>query len=62
MFNIGDKIYKDKGDYTFEGEIMAVVFKKSGVRRYVVEDDRGLLLIMSENQFSGILERHGEVS
>lgn len=46
----GDRVIKTTGDYTFEGEIRAVVTKKSGVVRYVVEDNRGLLMIMSEAQ------------
>lgn len=47
---IGDRVRKGSGDYTFEGEVRAVFTKKPGLRRYVVEDDRGLLLIMNGNQ------------
>lgn len=46
--NLGDKIIKDSGDYTFKGEIVSVFTKKSGVVRYVVENDAGILLIMSD--------------
>ena len=49
-FKNGDKVKKVGGDYTFEGEIVSGFFKKSGVIRYVVEDDRGCLHIFSTNQ------------
>lgn len=44
------KVSKRGGDYEFDGEIRAVVVKRSGAARYVVEDDRGLLLIMNGKQ------------
>ena len=44
-FSIGDLVEKAGGDYSFPGEVRAVFVKKSGARRYVVEDDRGLLFI-----------------
>lgn len=44
---IGVRVEKRSGDYDFDGEIRAVVIKRSGDIRYVVEDDRGLLLIMN---------------
>jgi hypothetical protein len=47
---IGYPVSKRGGDYSFTGEIIAVVIKKSGAVRYVVEDDRGLLLIMNGRQ------------
>src|SRR5215472_6889922 len=53
---IGTRAVKLAGDYTFEGEVRAVVFKKSGAVRYVVEDDRGLLLIMNAEQIGFIDE------
>ena len=37
-------------DYEFDGDIRGVVTKRSGAIRYVVEDDRGLLLIMNAKQ------------
>lgn len=49
-FQVGDKVMKDSGDYVFEGIVIAVFAKKSGAIRYVVEDSRGLLLIMSTKQ------------
>lgn len=47
---IGHKVQKRGGDYEFDGEVVAVITKKSGAVRYVVEDDRGLLLIMNAKQ------------
>lgn len=48
-FNIGDVVDKKGGDYSFTGVVVAAFQKQSGAWRYVVEDDRGLLLIHSEN-------------
>ncbi len=48
MFEIGDKVEKVGGDYTFEGIIVSVFEKLSGVIRLVVEDDRGVLHVYSE--------------
>ncbi len=47
---IGARVRKTQGDYVFEGEIRSVFTKRSGVIRVVVEDSRGLLLIMNEKQ------------
>lgn len=47
---VGDKIIKETGDYTFEGIIVCAFNKLKGAKRFVVEDNRGLLLIMNENQ------------
>jgi hypothetical protein len=47
---IGERVIKSSGDYVFEGEIVSVFTKRSGAVRYVVEDDRGLLLIMNAKQ------------
>jgi hypothetical protein len=47
---IGDRVVKTGGDYTFEGIIIAVFQKRSGAIRYVVEDDRGLIMIMNPQQ------------
>lgn len=50
-FRVGDKVYKSKGDYTFDGEIVGVIQKRNGAVRVVAElDGRGLLHIFSENQ------------
>lgn len=50
-FQVGKRVVKSSGDYTFEGTIVAKFPKRSGAIRYVIEDDRGLLLIMSAKQF-----------
>jgi len=47
---IGRKVQKRGGDYEFDGEIRAVIVKRSGAVRYAVEDDRGLLLVMNAKQ------------
>lgn len=44
---IGKRVSKTGGDYSFDGEIRAVFRKKSGVVRYVVENDQGILHIFS---------------
>lgn len=46
-FNLADQVAKVGGDYTFVGVIVAAFPKLSGVRRYVVEDDRGVLHVYS---------------
>lgn len=51
-FNRGDRVCKTKGDYVFEGVVVARFEKRSGFLRYVVEDDRGLLFIFSQGQLS----------
>lgn len=45
---VGDKVSKVGGDYRFDGTVVAVFSKVSGVIRLVVEDDRGILHIYSE--------------
>lgn len=45
---IGDRVEKVGGDYTFVGVIVADFLKLSGARRFVVEDDRGVLHVYSE--------------
>lgn len=54
-FNKGDRVEKRKGDYTFNGVVVARFAKRSGAERYVVEDDRGLLFIFSQGQLSKAL-------
>lgn len=49
-FNLGEKVWKAKGDYTFRGEVVGVILKLSGSIRYVVENSDGILHIFSENQ------------
>jgi hypothetical protein len=45
---IGDKVEKVGGDYTFVGIVVAAFKKLSGVERFVVEDDRGVLHVYSQ--------------
>ena len=45
---VGDEVEKVGGDYTFAGVIVAKFNKLSGVERFVVEDDRGVLHVYSE--------------
>lgn len=52
FFKVGDSVAKNCGDYRFTGWVAAVFAKRSGLVRYVVEDERGMLMIMSENQLS----------
>ncbi len=47
-FHVGDPVSKTGGDYRFDGIIVSVFAKLSGVRRYVAEDDRGILHIYSD--------------
>lgn len=44
-FAVGDSVSKVGGDYRFDGIVVAAFQKLSGVWRYVVEDDRGILHI-----------------
>lgn len=44
---VGDPVEKVGGDYRFEGHIVARFRKRSGELRYVVEDERGILMIYS---------------
>ena len=48
-YKIGQRFKKEGGDYTFEGEIIAVFKKRSGAIRYAGEDDRGLIFIFNES-------------
>lgn len=45
---VGDKVEKVGGDYTFCGTIVSRFTKLSGAVRFVVEDDRGVLHVYSE--------------
>lgn len=45
---IGNEVEKIGGDYTFEGVVVAAFKKLSGVERFVVEDNRGVLHVYSE--------------
>ena len=49
-YRVGQQVYKSGGDYRFSGAIVAVFQKLSGLTRYVVEDERGILHIFNGNQ------------
>ncbi len=48
VFDIGDRVIKSDGDYTFEGEIVSKFTKLSGDTRYVLENDQGMLHTCSD--------------
>lgn len=48
---VGDAVRKIGGEYEFEGYVVAVFTKRNKkTLRYVVEDNRGLLLILNSTQ------------
>jgi hypothetical protein len=49
-FTEGQRVVKETGDYTFEGDIRSVFSKRSGAIRYCVENDEGVIHIFSEHQ------------
>lgn len=53
-FQVGDKVEKISGDYTFEGIVVAAFSKLSGKTRYVVENPDGILHIFSEKQLTEV--------
>jgi len=54
VFSPGDVVEKTGGDYTFRGVVVAAFNKRDGQARYVVEDDRGLLLIHSNRTLTRV--------
>lgn len=51
---VGDRVVKNGGDYTYEGVVVAKFYKTDGLTlRIVVEHDDGMLFIFN----SGQLER-----
>ncbi len=53
-FDVGDRVYKIGGDYSFEGVVVSAFDKTTGFRRYVVENPQGLLHIFSGRQLGRI--------
>lgn len=49
--NVGDKVRRVNSDYEFVGTLVSVFKKTSGLTRYVVEDDRGVLFIWRRENF-----------
>lgn len=54
---LGASVAKIGGDYSFKGIVVASFKKLSGVRRFVVEDDRGVLHIYGPQNLRVIPER-----
>lgn len=51
VFRLGNRVKKmPGGDYTFEGVLVGIFQKRSGVLRCVVEDDRGCCHIFNIEQ------------
>lgn len=48
-FEVGNSVSKVGGDYRFDGIVVSAFTKLSGVWRFVVEDDRGILHIYGPN-------------
>ena len=48
----GTRVEKTEGDYGFSGEILLAFEKRSGHVRWLVEDDRGLVLIWNARQIT----------
>ncbi|QNN99811.1 hypothetical protein P67b_00052 [Ruegeria phage Tedan] len=46
-FAVGDNVEKVGGDYSFVGHVVSTFHKRSGLARYVVEDDRGVLHVFN---------------
>lgn len=52
---VGSHVRKVGGDYSFEGHVVAAFLKLNGrSRRYVVEDDRGILHIYSDKNLEAV--------
>ena len=52
---IGDQVYKDTGDYDYEGVIVTKFAKLHGGHvRYVVENDAGILMIFNDRQIKPV--------
>jgi hypothetical protein len=51
-FHVGEYVTKFGGDYSFEGWVVAAYQKRSGVWRYVIEDSRGMNMIMNGSQIA----------
>ena len=49
-YEIGDRVAKLSGDYRYRGVVVSIFRKRSGVVRYVVENDDGMLFIFNEGQ------------
>src|SRR5215831_8579918 len=50
---LGDYVRKRRGDYVYEGWVVGVIHKRSGQLRLVVEDARGMLMILHPDAVEG---------
>lgn len=51
IYGVGDHVHKDTGEYSFEGHVVSRFYKRDSFTvRYVVQDDRGICMIMSHVQ------------
>lgn len=53
-YSVGNKVRRVNSDYEFIGTIVSVFKKTSGLTRYVVEDDRGVLFIWQAKNFEKV--------
>jgi len=51
-YKVGDLVIKEGGDYRYYGWVVAAYHKRSGVKRYVVENVDGMNFIFNETQLS----------
>ena len=51
---IGDKVRRINSDYEFIGTVVSVFEKTSGLIRYVIEDERGILFIWNRENMEKI--------
>lgn len=49
-FRDGDPVIKRRGDYVFEGVVLAAFRKRSGSPRYVVENSDGIVHVFNHEQ------------
>jgi hypothetical protein len=54
QFEVGDKVIKEGGDYTFNGVVVAAFHKLSGVERFAVENKEGLVHIFNGKQLTKV--------
>lgn len=55
-FKVNDRVYKDGGDYIFQGIVVCAFQKRNGKWRYVVENIDGVLHIFSGKQLAMVPE------
>ena len=58
---VDDIVKRVSSDYTFVGVVRAVFPKLSGLTRYVVEDDRGVLFIWNRKNMELLDENNPEL-